>query len=210
MFNKAKKKLRDRKTVAGYRDRLRAERKIYTQTAETYSDTDRKSRCLAVGECCIQTLEAIGQLNLQHRLIPGTLEYMIDQQKVQDETGRKGFRYQVQYMVRADEPAYTEDQIREKTEDLARRLHVETEEMFGKVEEEDEDNKSHRINSQGDNMEKWDEKLINQAKQKNPDCCGHCPCCDFSMAADCGDCLVTDESLLDIWKEKGKNCPIDK
>ena len=137
-WGKSKKKLKDLQQLYKYKCRLEAERKIYTQTAEAYSDTDRKSRCLTIGECCIQTLEAIGQLNLQHQLIPGTLEYMINQQKVKDDTGRKGFFYQVSYMVKADEPAYTDEQIKDKVKDLARRLKMETNELFAKQEEPEE------------------------------------------------------------------------
>ena len=81
----------------------------------------------------------MGALNLQHALIPGTLEYIIDQQKVQDDTGRKGFRYQVTYAVKADEPAFTEEQIDEKCRELAGKLKLETEELFAKEQAEDED-----------------------------------------------------------------------
>ena len=137
-FWKKRKQLKDWQTVRKYGERLRAERKIYTQTATTYSETDRKSRCLAVGECCIRALEAIGELNLQHRLVPGTLEYMINQQRVKDDTGKKGFRYDVTYQVKSEEPKYTEDEIRDELKDVAKRLKLETEEMFKEDEEEEE------------------------------------------------------------------------
>ena len=142
MFNKARKKLRDKRTVWKYKEQLQKERKYYSQTASGTSDTDRKSRALTVGECCLKTLEGVGALNLEHKLIPGTLEYMINQVKVQDDTGRKGFDYYVTYQVRADEPAYTEEQIKEKVKDLAGRLKIETEELFGDEEPEEEDGDS--------------------------------------------------------------------
>lgn len=137
MFGKTRKKIKDLKQLWNYKARLEAELKIYTQTAEAYSDTDRKSRCLTAGECVIRTLEAVGQVNLQHELIPGTLEYMIDQQKVKDDTGRKGFCYRVTYMVRAKEPMFTPKEIKEKVKDLGRRLKVETDEMFAEPEEDE-------------------------------------------------------------------------
>ena len=131
VFGKTRKRIQDKITINKYRSRLKAARKIYTQTAEAYSDTDRKSRAAAAGECVLQALEGVGKLNLEHKLIEGTLEYMIDQRKVQDETGRKGFRYQIAYQVMADEPRFTEDEIREELEELAKKLKIETEELFG-------------------------------------------------------------------------------
>lgn len=138
VLGKARKKLKDYQTLRKYAAKLAAARKVYTQTTEAYSDTDRKSRALTAGECVLKTLEAVGQLNLEHKLIPGTLEYMIDQQKVQDDTGRKGFRYQVAYQVSADEPRFTQEEIRAEIEDLAKRLKIENEYLFGKQEEEEE------------------------------------------------------------------------
>ena len=90
-----------------------------------------------MGECCIRTLEAIGKLNLEHKLIPGTLDYMIEQQKVVDETGRKGFEYRVTYCVTADEPAFTEEEIEKEVKELAEKLKIETAEMFRKAEEKE-------------------------------------------------------------------------
>ena len=133
IFGKARKKARDIRTIRKYAQQLRRERKVYTQTAETYSDTDRKSRALAVGECCLKTIEAVRGMVKAHKMIPGSLEYMIDEMKVKDDSNRKGFKYRVSYMIMADEPRYTEEEIREEIEDLAKRLKIETEEIFGKV-----------------------------------------------------------------------------
>jgi len=71
--------------------------------------------------------------------MPGTLEYMINQVKVKDDTGRKGFDYFVTYQVMADEPAFTKEQIREKLTDLVGRLKLETEELFADEEEGSEE-----------------------------------------------------------------------
>ena len=137
MFGKTRKKIDDLRTVWKYRRRLERERKCYTQTSQGISQNDRKSRCLTLGECALQNIEAVGALNLKHKLFPDSLHYMITQQKVEDETGKKGFQYGVTYYVTADEPAFTQEQIKEKVKDLMKRLKLETKEMFAEEAAED-------------------------------------------------------------------------
>lgn len=138
VFGKTRKRIKDLTTVWKYRKRLEAQRKIYTQTSQAMSENDRKSRCMALGECALQNMEAVGALNLKHKLFPDSLHYMLTQQKVEDETGKKGFSYGVTYFVTADEPAYTQEQIRAEVETLAKQLKLETEELFGKEQAEDD------------------------------------------------------------------------
>jgi len=132
IIGKLKRKREVVNTLRKYEIRLRRERKNYMKEAECYSLSDRKSRAMAVGECCLQVLEDVRELNRTHKLIDKSLEYMIDEQKVIDPDGRKGFRYRVIYSVLADEPKYSEAQIRAELEDTARRLKLETQEIFRK------------------------------------------------------------------------------
>lgn len=134
LFGKTRKRLKDYQTLQKYAARLAAARQGREQTATGYSDTDRKSRAACLGECALKILEAVDKLQQEHAIIPGRLQYMIRCEKVQDPTGRKGFKYSVAYQATIDEPAYTEDQIREQVEDLARKLKMETEELFQKPE----------------------------------------------------------------------------
>jgi hypothetical protein len=83
----------------------------------------------------IQLLEQVAELNMKHKLIPGSLEWVIGQQKVQDDTGRKGFQYTVLAHVMADEPRWTEEEIRKEIEDTRKRMRLETEAMFADEEE---------------------------------------------------------------------------
>ena len=137
MFDKMKKKRDDIQTLRKYEARLRAMRKEYIQAADAYSLSDRKSRAAAVGECCLAIMDKVRELAGKHKLIEGSLEYMIDEQKHIDTDGRKGFHYMVTYHVVADEPKYTEEEIRAEIEDTAKRLRIETEELFKKDAEGD-------------------------------------------------------------------------
>lgn len=134
-FYRKKKQMKDLQALRKYKQRLEAERKPYEKKAEIYTDTDRKSRCMGAGECVIQLLEQVAELNMKHKLIPGSLEWVIGQQKVQDDTGRKGFRYTVLAHVMADEPRWTAEEIRKEIEDTRKRMRLETAAMFEDEEE---------------------------------------------------------------------------
>ena len=140
-IGKLKRKREVVNTLRKYEIRLRKERKVYMKEAAAYSLSDRKSRAMALGECCLKILEDVKDLNGKHKLIDKSLEYMIDEQKVVDPDGRKGFKYRVIYSVLADEPRFTEEEIRRELEDTARRLKLETEELFRKEEADEKDGK---------------------------------------------------------------------
>ena len=138
MFNKTRKKLRDYQTLRRYAARLAAQRVTCSQTAKRLCYTDHKSRVEAVGECCMTILDAVEALRRSRKVMDNTLVFMLSDQKVQDPTGKKGHQYQVSYQVTVDEPAFTEDEIKEEVKKLAEKLHMETEELFRKPEEEEE------------------------------------------------------------------------
>ena len=141
---KWQKKRKDRQALAGYEKRLRAERKHYRQKFEAISETGRKNRALCVGECCLQAFEKLTELVNQRPAIPfveGSLFFNLGEQRVKDEDGEKGFRYSVTYNLQSYEPAWTEDEIREKVAEAKRLLAQETEEMYSEDEEEPEQDK---------------------------------------------------------------------
>lgn len=136
---KFQKRRQDRKTIAGYEKRLKAERKVYTQQFSAFSETGRKNRALCVGECCLQAMEKLTELVNQKPPIPfvaGSLFFNLNEKRVKDEDGEKGFQYTVTYHLQSYEPAWTEDEIREKVEEAARRVKAETDEMYSRGETE--------------------------------------------------------------------------
>ena len=142
---KWQKKRKDRQALAGYEKRLKAERKHYRTNFEAISETGRKNRALAIGECCLQAFEKLNELVNQRPAIPfveGSLYFNLGEQRVKDEDGEKGFRYSVTYNLQSYEPAWTEEQIKEKVAEAKRLLAQETEEMYADDEEEEDDNRN--------------------------------------------------------------------
>lgn len=126
----------DAKVLRTYRQRLEQERKVYHQVIGATSETGRKNRALAAGECVLKGIECVEELACRNPKIPfidGSLYWTIDQQRIRDEDGEKGFRYLVSYTVTSNEPAWTKDEIREKVADARERLRNETREMFGTI-----------------------------------------------------------------------------
>ena len=135
---KWQKKRKDRQALAGYEKRLRQERKHYAQTFSAISETGRKNRALAIGECCLQAFEKLNDLVNQRPAIPfvqGSLFFNLGEQRVKDEDGEKGFKYTVTYHLQSYEPAWTEEEIQEKLKEAEEKLRAETDEMYSKDEE---------------------------------------------------------------------------
>lgn len=129
-MTKREKQIQDAVTLRKYEERLRAQRKIYSQSASAVSEGGRRNRALSLGECCLQAIDQLQELNGSHKLIPGTLFWNIDEHRVTMENGRKGYMHTVVYHVKADEQALTEQEIAEEIEETRKRIKAETEEMF--------------------------------------------------------------------------------
>ena len=136
-MNKKTKIRMDRKTLKAYDRKLRARRKEYEKQAEAFSMTDRRSRAACAGECLLQAMEQLQQLNREKKLVNGTLWWSVGEQRVKDTDGKKGFRYTVAWHVLSDEAYYTEEEILKELRDTYRRLREETEEMYGEVTDEE-------------------------------------------------------------------------
>ena len=139
VFGKGMKKLKDYQTLRKYAARLAAQRVTCSQTATRLCYTDHKSRVECVGECCLKILEKVEELRRTRPVMDNTLVFMITDQKVKDAAGIKGHQYQVSYQVTVDEQAYTEDEIKAEVTELAKKLKIETEELFRKPEETEEE-----------------------------------------------------------------------
>ena len=141
-MNKKQKIKKDRQTLKRYEQKLRKKPKEHCIGAEVYSTTDRKSRALALGECALQAMEQLHELQAQrekdqHPLINGSLYWLLNEQKVKDSDGKKGFHYQVIVNVQSAEPFYTEDELREELHKTYLQFKAETEEMFGETTDEE-------------------------------------------------------------------------
>lgn len=127
------KALRDKRTVEAYREQLKRERKPYGQKATARAINNRRARALAIGEAALKIMDGVRECSKQHLLMPGTLMYMINEKVIYPQPGtkdRKEYEYDVMYQVLANEPAYTEEEIERKCEDLTFRLAMETDEMY--------------------------------------------------------------------------------
>ena len=141
-MDKRQKIKQDKRTIRLYEQKLRTRPKEHDYIAEGYSATDRKSRALCAGECVIQAMDKLRELQAQrerekHPLKDGSLFWTIVEQKVKDPDGKKGFHYGVIFHVQSDEPYYTEDEIRKELKETYRKIKAETEEMYGRVADEE-------------------------------------------------------------------------
>ena len=83
-----------------------------------------------MGECILQLMEELRELNRKKTLLEGTLFWTINEQKVRDSDGKKGFHYLACWHVKSDEPFYTDEEIRKEIEETYRKMQLETDEMY--------------------------------------------------------------------------------
>ena len=136
-MDKKHKIRQDRKTLKAYGAKLRRQTKEYGKRAEAYTTGGRKNRALTVGECCMQMLEELNKLSAEKRLFPTSLYWTVDEHRVVDPDGKKGYKYEVSWYVHSDEKKYTEEEVVKELRETYRRLREETEEMFGEVTDEE-------------------------------------------------------------------------
>lgn len=125
------KKSQDAEQLAHYERNLRAKRKHYTQSAETFCTGGQKNRAMAAGAAVLSGLEQLEKFRREHRLIPGTLSWIIGEDRAMDPDGKKGYRYTVAWHIYADENVLTEEEIAAEIEDTRKKMAAETEEMYG-------------------------------------------------------------------------------
>ena len=130
-MNKRQKIEHDRRTLKNYEKQLRNRRKEYGQIATAFSVTGRRNRTCAIGECVLKLMEALHDLRFRKNLLSGSLFWGIDETRVKDQDGKKGFEYKVWWRVKSDEPYYTDEEIKAELEKTYEKMRKETEEMFG-------------------------------------------------------------------------------
>ena len=134
---------KDSKALRKYGKRLREERKTYEQKFEAYAVNQRKSREAALGACALKAIDAVRELSKVKPLVGGTLEYVINEQKIKDETGQKGFYCSVIFHVVSNEPAHDAEDIQKELENTFEKMMRETDELYP-VEVQDEKAESKR------------------------------------------------------------------
>ena len=132
----AMKRDRDTDTVIAYGQKLARTTKMYSRQAEAYSTGGQKGRAYAIGACVLELVAQIEKDAKDRKFVPGTMEWTINEDRVKDDDGKKGYKYTIAFHVASAEPVYTEEQIEEMTEDLRLKLEAETAEMFGLTAEE--------------------------------------------------------------------------
>ncbi len=126
-----KKKIRkDARDLKLYRQRLEAEKTVLHQKFSITSINQRKSRALALGAIMLEGIDKVRELNAGRVLVPGTLQWTVTEQKVQDDTGRKGFDYSVTFHVVEDKPAHSKEDIDREIEETFEKMMKETDELF--------------------------------------------------------------------------------
>lgn len=120
---------RDKKTLEKYARDLQARPKIYSQRFASHATNQRKSRAAALGECCLQAMDAVRGLAKTKPLRANSLIYAISEIKDKKD-GVKTFYCQVAYQVISNERGLTDEEVRDEVTKLAEKLNQETEEMF--------------------------------------------------------------------------------
>ena len=141
-MNKRQKIKKDQRTLRLYEKKLRARRQEIGRQAEAYSMTGRKQRIAAIGESVLKLLEDLHRIQDEQMrkgkpLVNGTLFWGINEERVQDTDGRKGFHYRIFFAVKSEEDYYTEQEIRTELRETYAKMKAETEEMFGEVTDEE-------------------------------------------------------------------------
>ena len=137
-----RKKIKDDgRQLVRYRERLENTRKTYMQTFEADAINQRRSREAALGACALKAIDAARELAKGKKLVDGTLDYMITEQKMEDPDGRIGFHCSVSFQVISTERAFNDEEINKEIMDTFEKMMMETDELFP-VEEKDEKGES--------------------------------------------------------------------
>ena len=141
-MKKEQKIKKDRHTLAKYMKRLEGMRREIMRKSEVYCLTGRRNRVKAIGESVLKLLEDFHKQQFQlqqggHKMLDGTLFWLVEEQRVVDTDGKKGFRYLISYCVKTDEAKYTKEEIQQEMEETYQKLKAETEEMYGETTDEE-------------------------------------------------------------------------
>lgn len=141
-MRKEQKIKKDQHTLNKYMKKLQNMRAEICRKAEVYSKGGHRNRVNAIGESVLKLLEDLEAKQAEverrgHKLLDGTLFWLIEERRVKDTDGIKGYRYNIGYMVKTSEPKYTEEEIQKELEETYQLMKRETEEMYGAVTDEE-------------------------------------------------------------------------
>lgn len=121
---------KDSKALRKYAERLRMTVKNYGRKFDAVAINQRKSRALALGECAMKAMEDVQAEAMKHKFKPDSLYYILHEEPVKDETGKKFFHEMVMWAVTSYEPAYTEEEIQKELEETFEKMMRETDELY--------------------------------------------------------------------------------
>ena len=129
---------RDGRALSKYRERLENTYKSYIQTFDAYAINQRKSREAALGACALKAIDTVRGLAKANKLASGSVEYVINEQKLADPDGKIGFHYVVAFKAVGTEKAYNDEEINKEIMDTFERMMMETDEMFPEEKDDEE------------------------------------------------------------------------
>ena len=117
-------------------------RKEITRKCTIYAQGGHRNRVNAIGESVLKLLEDFNtqQAELARRgqkMLDGTLFWLVEEQRVKDTDGKKGYRYTIAYLVKTSEPKYTPEEIEKEVRETYEQMKRETDEMYAEDEEEE-------------------------------------------------------------------------
>ena len=141
-MNKRQKIKKDKRTLRLYEKKLRARRQEIGRIGEAYSMTGRKQRIAAIGETVLKLLDDLHRITEEQQakgkpLVNGTLFWGVNEERVQDTNGVKGFHYRIFFCVKSEDDYYTEEEIRKELRETYAKMKAETEEMYGETSDDE-------------------------------------------------------------------------
>lgn len=121
---------RDSKDLRKYRKRLENEMKNYRQAFSMVARNQKRDREEALGKCAMAALERVKELAAVKKLVAGSLEYAMNEEKITDPDGNVGFKYSVEFCVTSYEKAHSEEDIEAEIGKVFERMMAETDELY--------------------------------------------------------------------------------
>lgn len=121
---------RDAKDLKAYRKRLEQEKLTYRQTFCMVAINQRREREAAIGKCALEAIEKIKELRDRKSLVPGSLYFALNEEKIKDPYGKKGYKYSVEFCVTSYEDAHSKEDIDKEIESTFEKMMAETDELF--------------------------------------------------------------------------------
>ncbi len=141
-MRKEQKIKKDQQTLKKYMKKLQNMRKEICRKAEVLCQGGHRNRVNAIGETVLKLLDDFykqqGELNARgKKMLDGTLFWLVNEQKVKDTDGKKGYKYSFAYLVKTSEPKYTEEEIQQELRETYQKMKAETDEMYGDTTDEE-------------------------------------------------------------------------